>query len=300
MALSKPAAHLSLLGANLIYGINYSIAKDVMPFYINPSGFVLMRVFGALILFWAASRLIEKESIDPVDRKRFILCALFGVAANQLLFFEGLSLTTPINAGIIMVTTPILVLIISSILIKERITLKKVSGVGLGVAGALFLVAFPAITGSTAIMSNPLGDFFIFLNAASYAVYLAMVKPLMQKYHTITVMRVVFMWGLIMVIPIGWLQFSQVNWEVIPALLWWEIAFVIFCTTFLAYLLNTLALKAVSPTVAAIYIYLQPVLAAIVAILLGKDQIDLVKVISALLIFSGVYLVSKPARLANK
>jgi drug/metabolite transporter (DMT)-like permease len=296
MALSKPAAHLSLLAANLIYGINYSVAKDVMPFYIGPSGFVLMRVMGAVFLFWSASKIIKKEKIDRADNKRFILCALFGVGLNQLLFFEGLSLTTPINAGIIMVTTPILVLVISSLLIKERITFNKISGILLGVAGALFLVAFPALSGKSALAANPLGDFFIFLNAASYAIYLAMVKPLMKKYHTITVMKIVFMWGLLMVIPVGYFQFSQVNWGVIPVLVWWEIAFVIFCTTFLAYLFNTLALKAVTPTVAAIYIYLQPVLAALIAVLLGKDQIDLVKVISATLIFLGVYLVSKPAK----
>jgi drug/metabolite transporter (DMT)-like permease len=289
---SNIKAHLALFGANLIYGMNYTIAKDVMPAYIGPSGFVLIRASGALILFWLTGFFSKNEKIDKKDAFRFFLCGLFGVAVNQLLFFEGLSLTTPINAGIIMVTTPILVLIISSILIKERITSNKIGGIAIGVAGALLLIIGADTVATGNVKGNPLGDFFIFLNATSYAVFLAMVKPLMEKYPTITVIKRVFMWGLIFIFPFGIEQAIAVEWNAIPLLVWFEIAFVVFCTTFLAYLLNIYALKAVTPTVSAIYIYLQPVLAAMIALMAGKDELSIIKIASALLIFTGVYLVS--------
>ncbi|MDQ3192829.1 MAG: DMT family transporter [Bacteroidota bacterium] len=288
-------AHLALLAANLIYGINYSVAKDVMPFYIGPSGFVLLRVSGALILFWLLAGFLKKEKIQNKDIIKLMLCGLFGVAINQLLFFEGLSLTTPINAGIIMVTTPILVLIIASILIKEKITGIKITGILTGISGALILILFNnQLNGS--YLSNSIGDLFIFLNATSYAVYLAMVKPLMKKYQTFTVVKWIFLWGFVFVVPFGWTQISNVLWTAIPLIIWYKIFFVVLGTTFLAYLLNTYALKVVTPTVSSIYIYLQPLFAAFVALLLGKDEINLLKIISAVLIFTGVYLVSKQTK----
>ena len=292
-------AHLALLIANFIYGINYSVAKDVMPFYIGPSGFVLLRVTVSLILFWFLALLLRQQKIETKDHVKLMLCGLFGVAINQLLFFEGLSLTTPINAGIIMVSTPILVLVISGILIKEKITGRKVTGILTGITGALILILFNNQLGVTYI-SSPLGDFFVFLNAASYAIYLAMAKSLMHKYHTFTVIKWVFTWGFIFVIPFGSTQLLTVNWPAIPGIIWIEIAFVILGTTFLAYSLNTFALKVVTPTVASIYIYLQPIFAAIIALIAGKDELNLLKIISTILIFTGVYLVSQTPAIKNK
>ncbi|HET6245436.1 MAG: DMT family transporter [Bacteroidetes bacterium] len=287
-------AHLSLLAANIIYGINYSVAKDVMPSYIGPSGFVFLRVSGALILFWIFSFFLKKEKIESKDIIRLMLCGFFGVALNQLLFFEGLSLTTPINAGIIMVTTPILVLIISSILIREKVTGTKVIGILTGITGAMILILFNSQL--SVHHGDSLGDLFIFLNATSYAVYLAMVKPLMKKYQTFTVIKWIFLWGFIFVFPFGWNGFSLVEWAIIPITIWYKIAFVVLGTTFLAYLLNTYALKVVTPTVASIYIYLQPLFAAFIALMLGKDEITLLKIVSTILIFTGVYLVSKQTK----
>jgi drug/metabolite transporter (DMT)-like permease len=290
----KFQAHFALLAANVIYSINYTVAKDVMPFYIGPSGFVLIRVTGALVLFWLTGLFFEKEKIAAKDFGKLVLCGLFGVAVNQLFFFEGLNLTSPINAAIIMVSTPIMVLVFSSIIIKERITGNKVSGVVLGVSGALLLILGNnnLISGN---QSSALGDTFIFLNASSYAVYLVLVKSLMKKYKAITVIKWVFLFGIIFVVPIGFNQALIIDWAEIPRGIWLAIAFVVIGTTFLAYLLNTFALKSVTPTVSAVYIYLQPVLTALIAIIAGKDELDLIKVVSAVLIFSGVYLASMKA-----
>ena len=122
---NKLIAHLCLFGANLIYAINYTVAKNVMPDFIQPLGFIFLRVSGALLLFWITFRLFFYQKIERKDILKLVLCGLFGVAINQMLFFKGLNLTTPINASVIMVTNPILVLIVGAILISEKITYRN-------------------------------------------------------------------------------------------------------------------------------------------------------------------------------
>lgn len=283
-------AHFALLGANIIYGVNYTIAKDLMPNYITPFGLVFCRVVGALSLFW----IIHSFNYEKVEKKDFLLlaaCGFFGVFANQLMFLYGLDNTTPINAGIIMTSNPILVLIASAIILKNRITLTKVSGIALGIAGALLLLLFKKdfSFGSTTLK----GDLFIFLNAISYGIYLVIAVPLMRKYKPITVVKWVFTFGLIFVFPFGIEQFTEIEWTAFPLKIWFEFAFVVIATTFFAYLLNIYGLQKLNPSVVSTYIYLQPLLAAIFAIWLGKDSLDWIKIVAALLIFSGVYLVSK-------
>lgn len=283
-------AHLALLTANIIYGINYTVAKDVMPEFISPFGFIFCRVVGALFLFW----IVFSFSYEKVAKKDLLLlavCGLFGVAANQLMFFHGLNLTTPINAGIIMTSNPIFVLIASAIILKNRITLLKVSGIVVAITGALLLLLFKNdfSFGSETIS----GDIFIFLNALSYGTYLVLAVPLMRKYKPLTVITWVFTFGAIYVFPFGIEQFTQIEWSTFSSTIWWEFAFVIIGTTFFAYLLNIYGLKNLSPSTVSTYIYLQPLLATIFAISAGKDTLDWIKIVAALLIFSGVYLVSK-------
>ena len=283
-------AHLALLGANLIYAINYSFAKDVMPDFIMPSGFILLRVIGALLLFALSYFLFVKEKVERKDIFRLAICGVFGVAINQLLFFEGLNLTTPINAAIVMTTNPILVIFLSFLIIKEPITFNKSAGILLGLVGASILILKG---GSIDFSSNyQIGNLFVFINAVSYGLYLVIVKPMMEKYNPITVMFYVFGFGLLYVIPFGFINLADVKWAIIPSNIYWEIAFVVVCTTFIAYFLNSSALKQLSPTTVSIYIYLQPILATLFAIFWGSDSLDGQKIIPAILIFLGVYLVS--------
>ena len=282
--------HLAVLGANIIYGLNYTIAKDVMPEYIPPFGFIFCRVAGALLLFWSIFA-FNYEKIEKKDLLLLAVCGFFGVAANQLMFFYGLNLTTPINAGIIMTSNPILVLIASAIILKNKITLTKVSGIALGIVGALLLLLFKNnfSFGSETIV----GDTFIFLNAMSYGTYLVIAVPLMKKYKPITVITWVFTFGFIYVSPFGFTEFTEIAWSTFSTKIWLEFAFVIICTTFFAYLLNIYGLKKLNPSTVSTYIYLQPLLAAAFAIWVGKDSLDWIKIVAAILIFSGVYLVSK-------
>jgi drug/metabolite transporter (DMT)-like permease len=288
-------AHLALLTVNIIYGANYSIAKEVMPAYVQPFAFVVMRVGGALILFWLVSFLFVKEKIERQDLPRIALLALCGVAANQLLFLKGLSLTSPINASIIMVSNPIVVLLIAAVVLKEKISISKIAGIIFGISGALLLLLFNKSFsfGSETIT----GDVMVLINSMSWAIYIILVKPLMKKYNTFTIVKWVFLFGFIYVLPFGLGEFKQVDWNSMPTAIWRDVFFVVIGTTFFAYVLNTYALRALSPSIVSIYIYLQPFLATLIAIFYyHNDALDTRKVISGILIIIGVYLVSRPTK----
>jgi drug/metabolite transporter (DMT)-like permease len=276
----------------IIYGLNYSIAKDVMPHYVQPSGFILIRVLGAVALFQLIGLGFKAEKVARKHWPRLALAAFFGVAANQLLFFEGLNLTTPINASVIMTTNPIIVLGLSALVLKVPIKPVRVIGIFLGLAGALLLITRAEGFGQLLTSGVSQGNLMVLLNAASYGAYLIVVKPLMAQYKALTVIKWIFTIGLFYVIPFGYSQFMAVNWSSLPLAISLEITYVIVCTTFLAYLLNVYALKTVASTTVSFYIYLQPLFAAAAAIALGKDSLSAIAVGAAALIFSGVYLVS--------
>lgn len=285
-------AHLSLLSANIIYSASFIIAKDAMEAAIPPSGFVFIRVWGACILFWILATILTKEKIERKDIPRVALLGLFGVATNQLFFLNGLHITAPINAAILMVTTPILVLIISSIVLKDKINFTNIGGIIIGFIGAALLLLVRR--GNTEDTGSLKGDVFIFINALSWGIYLVLAKPLMKKYNTITILKWAFLFGAIYVIPFGLNDFLAVQWNFTPYI-WFAIIFIVLVVTVIAYLLNTYALKELSSSVVSAYIYLQPVLAAAIALVAGKDQVTWVKIAATILIFIGVYMASKKA-----
>ena len=284
----------ALFTVNLLYGINYVVAKGLMPGVIGPSGFILLRVAGANLLFWPVW-LIKRERVAWSDASRLVICGISGVAVNQLMFFHGLMRTSPVHASIIMVATPILVLVLSGVLIGERITTNKALGVGLGAAGALMLILLGTAHNDGASM---LGDFFILINASSYAVFLVMVKPLMSKYSAVTVMAWCFLVGSVIVVPFGLHEFAQVVWQGLAAPDVWSLAFVVVMVTFVAYLLNTWALRVVQPSVAGTFIYLQPVLALLASWFTVRGDLGLgwPQLGAAVCIFAGVWLVGRRDR----
>ena len=283
--------HLALLLVGIIYGLNYGLAKIVMPTYIGAFGFINMRVLSAALLFTVLHFFVSKERIsDRRDYLRLFGLAAMGVAANQLLFFKGLSLTSPIHASLIMTTLPIIVLLFSLWLNKEKPTGYKIGGVLLGASGAILLLLSGEIDWGNAVFA---GDIMILLNATTYGYYLVKVKPLMAKYQALTVVKWVFLFGALLVLPFGWSELQAVSWSQLPGQIWWIIAFVILGVTFLTYLLNTWALSYVNSSVVGVYAYIQPVFATLIAIILKQDQLDLPKILFSLLIFAGVFLATK-------
>lgn len=276
---------------SIIYGVTFTIAKDVMPKYVEPFGFIAMRVGGAVILFWLVSFFGPKEKIAIGDFPRIIAAAFFGVALNMLSFFKGLSYTSPIMGAVLMVTTPMIVLILSAFLIKERMRKRKVIGILLGLAGTITLILY-----GKSMVNAPnatLGNLLVFTNAFSYGIYLVIVKKLMDKYNAFTFVKWIYTFGFIMVLPFGWNEFQAIQWATIPIDILWKIGFVVVFSTFITYLFNLLSMRELNPTTIAVFVYLQPFFATIFAVGLGKDELSWIKLLSAVLIFVGVYLVTQ-------
>lgn len=294
---AKIKPHLALLGANTIYGLNYVIAKGIMPDYLMPRAIILIRVAITVLVFWSLHFFLPSEKIEKRDHFKFFISAFFGVAINQILFFEGLNLSTPINASIIITVIPVLILIFAHFILKERVTPPKIAGIVMGAAGALIVILSAGIGDFS--VNTMLGNAMIFINATSWALYLVLIKPLMERYDSFTVMKWVFLYGLIIVVPFSWSSLSTSNLENIPLNIWLSVAYVVFAATILAYFLNNYSLKTISPSVNGIYIYLQPLIAAVVAILLGRDELTMTDVISATLIMAGVFFVTRRPKRTN-
>ena len=262
-----------------------------MPLYIKPYGFILLRVFGAALLFWIVGSFIKKEKIAFQDFTRILLASFFGIALNMLAFFKGLSMTSPISASVIMVMAPILVLSFSTFFLNEKATKKKLSGIFIGMAGALLLIVYG---GSFEMEDQSLtGNLLVFVNATSYALYLILIKNLTNKYHPLTFAKWLYLFGLIMVIPFGIGELREVDWNNLPLIAFQKIGFIVVFTTFLTYMFNLFAIRKLKPTTLSIFIYLQPVLASTYALFTESDTLSEVKIMATLLIFIGVYLVSR-------
>ncbi len=291
-------AHLALFSVNALYGASHVLAKGIMPTYLTPNVFILLRVLGATLLFWIVRAFLPKEKIARKDYPLLVASGLFGVAINQLFFFHGLNLSSSINSGIIMTMNPILVVILAYFLLKEKITSLKIGGIILGATGAILLT----LTSSKITGDSSLGDLFLLINALSYAVYLVIAKPLMQTYSPLTVITYVFTFGLgfILLFPPTVTDLFITNFSAIPIDAWVKIGYVIVGVTFLTYLLTMYALKHLSPSVSSSYIYFQPVLVILFAVYfsyigIAEDYTDTItweKMGYMLLIFTGVGLTS--------
>lgn len=293
MRQTRNLALFAAFGAAFIYGLNYTIAKSAMPDPIQPFGFIVLRVAFAAPFFWLLGLFGPKEKIAKSDYLRLLLCAVFGVAVNMLAFFKGLHYTTPINASIIMVTSPIMVLVFSRILLKEKLSPVKILGVFLGLIGTLIVILYSADHLTLGGSQTGLGNFLVYINASSYAFYLVLVKKLVGKYHTFTLAKWLYTLGLFLVLPFGLEEALAVNYAAVELPAWLSIGYVLLGATGLTYLFNLIALKNLSPATVGVFIYLQPLIAGIFAILMGADKLSLVKIVAALIIFTGVYLVSR-------
>ena len=286
--------------ASFIFGINHTLAKGLMPEHIQPFGFILLRVTGAGILFWLVSIFTKYEPIQRRDWPRIIACAIFGMVINMLFSFKGLSLSTPINSSVIITISPILVFILSAVLIREKITSLKAIGAVLGLIGALILVIF-TVPSTTDAPNIPLGNTLIIINAISFGLFLITVRPLTARYSSITLMKWFFLIAIFINFPIGISEFSSVEWTELPFSAAWRLCFVVLGPTFLTYLLNIYALKELSASTLGVFVYLQPVIAIAFAIISGADQLNFTKIIAGILVFVGVFIVTrKPSRKREK
>jgi len=291
---------LAALGAAIIYGLNHTIAKNVMPIYITPFGFILLRVLGAAILFWLVSFFIKPEKIQKKDWPRLIACSFLGMVINMLAFFKGLELSTPVNSSVIITISPIIVFIFSAILLKEKIQFLKTIGIISGFIGAVILVLYTSKTGINA-PNIPLGNVLFIVNSFAYGLYLVLVKPLIEKYNIITLLKWLFLLAIFLNLPVTFNEFTSVKWADLPikdAVL--PMLFVVVGTTFCTYLFNAYALRTLSPSTVSSFIYLQPIVGIVYAVSTKSDTLSLVSVTGMILIFIGIYLVTKKKVISYK
>lgn len=296
---TRTLALIAVSIATLIYGVTFTIAKDVMPLFIKPYGLILLRVLGATIVFWLAGLFVKKQRIEKSDFKKIFVAAFFGVGLNMLTFFKGLSLTTPISASVMMVTSPILVLLFSSLLLKEKIIKRKILGVIIGLVGTIILIVYGNSNGENSD-NTTFGNFLVFINAASYGLYLVLVKKLISKYNPIVFVKWLYLFGLIFVTPFGFPELIEVSWQTMPTSIYLKAGFIVLFTTCITYLFNLFALSKLKPTSVSVFIYLQPVIATIYALIVGSDSLNLVKISATVIIFFGVYLVTKQVEKSTK
>lgn len=283
----------AIIGANLIWGVNYVVSKMVVNVHIDPITLTMYRILVAAALMWGAGLFYKHEKVDRKDLVRMFFAALFGVTLNQSLFIGGIAYTTPIDAAIIVTLNPILVLVLSAMFLGDKITLPKVVGIVLGASGAISLVTYSGAASFGA--GHLLGNLMILGNATSYALYLVTIKPIMAKYSSLTVIKWVFLFGTIQFIPVGIVPMLEYDLLAQTTSTLLEIGFIVVGATFLAYLLTSYALSHIKATTVSIFAYSQPAIAAIFSLALGVDTLSWVKLLSMGLVCIGVYLASKPS-----
>lgn len=282
-------AHIAVIGANVIFGSTYAVVKYITGSVIHPYSLNVVRILVSLFLFWGL--FLFKPGKVKIKREhipRFLLCALTGVVINQIFYIKGVSLTTTIHSSLLSLATPIFITIIAAWLLREGLTIVKFTGLILGIGGAVMLVLLKdnSHSGSDVL----LGDVLVLINAVSYAFYLVMVRPLMAEYSGIQVLRWVFTIGALAILPFGMDHFIATDWSVFSYTHWLALAFVAVGSTFLAYLLNVYGISVIGPSATGAYIYTQPVFAAIIAVVFAGEHFSMVKLMAAVLIFTGVYL----------
>ncbi|HUQ96413.1 MAG TPA: DMT family transporter [Chitinophagaceae bacterium] len=285
-------AHLALLSTNLFFALNYSLVKIISPVLIKPFALNVLRVGFSLLFFWSAWAFGKKKNrIRREHWGRFIMCGITGVAINQMLFIKGLTLTSTVHASLLILITPLLISLFALVILKEALTIYKISGLLLGIGGSVLLVL--SKENSTHAVHYLLGDTLIIINAASYAAYFILVKPLMQEYTPLQVIRAVFTIGFVVMLPFGWLELQQVSWASFEATQLLCLAGVIITGTFLAYLFTAYGIQHLGAAITGAYIYTQPVFAVLLAAFFLSETINGTKVLAAVFIFAGVYLVNR-------
>jgi len=290
---NKPLiAHLAILGSCIGWGLMAPICKDAMLHGVDAVTMVTFRVTGACLLFWIASCFAPKEVVPLKDKLQFIGAALFGLLINQYSFTVGLSITSPINASIVTTTMPIFAMLLSALILKEPITGKKALGVMMGCSGALILILTSA-THADGKVGDIRGDLLCLLAQLLFALYLSLYNPLIRRYNVFTINKYMFSWSTLLLLPFTFTHVREAVSVPVPSETWWEVAYVVCIGTFFCYILTMIGQQILRPTVVSVYNYVQPVVAAAVSLLMGIGILKPTHALAVVLVYSGVWLVTK-------
>ncbi|MDR1556485.1 MAG: EamA family transporter [Tannerellaceae bacterium] len=290
----KLKGHLLILITNVLFAINIPISKFLIPVHIRPEALTLLRIVSGCLLFWIASLFVPREKVAPKDLGMLFLCALCGIAFNQSLFMAGLNLTSPVDASIIATAGPVYVMLLAALILKEPITKQKALGVFSGVAGAITLILSSAGGGMEG--GGMEGNLRIVFSNLLYSVYVVLSRPLSQRYSAVTIMKWMFLFSAVMLLPFMYRQVLEApafHREIPDWSEWGALVYVLLLGTFLPYLMIPMSLKRLRPTTVSMYNYIQPVVASLLAVCLGQGSLSWAKLFAAALIFTGVYLVTQ-------
>lgn len=286
----KSAGHSAMLIVNIFFGINMAISKDLLGGAISPMGLNALRfIFGA-IAFWLIS-IFYRERVTNKDLGILFLGSVLGLLGNQIFFIQGLARTSPIDASIICTSVPILTMLFSAMILKEPITWIKAFGVLVGASGAIFLV-YNAQYGNTGV-SSLAGDLLCFGSCVSFSLFLVITKPVSQKYSPITTMKWMFLFAVIVFLPLSFQSIQAISFSDLSNRNIASLSFVMIFATLIPYILIPVGQKRLRPTTLAMYNYVQPLVATFFAVFAGQDQFTWAKGIAATLVFSGVYIVTR-------
>jgi len=291
MERNKLNGHLAMFSANLIFGLNIPISRTLMPELLSPYTLTFFRIGGGMLLFWLVSIFTKKEHVPAKDLLFLFLASFFALTLNQLPYFIGLSITSPIDASIVVSLLPILTMILAAIILREPITWLKAVGVLVGAAGALLLIS----TSHTlhAGKSNFWGNMIVFGAIGSFAVYLTVFKNLVSRYSPVTVMKWMFLFSTVICLPFCYKPVVQTDYTFLTSNSYWLVGYVVIFATFFGYLLIPIGQNILRPTTLSMYNYIQPVVASIVAVVIGIDTFGFIKALSAILVFAGVFIVTQ-------
>lgn len=285
-------AHLSMFGACAGWGLMAPVGKEAMTNGVSGLAMVTFRVAGACVLFWLASLFAKRESVPWRDKLMFAGAALFGLILNQCCYTIGLSLTSPINASIVTTSMPIFAMLLSALILKEPITSKKAVGVLMGCSGALMLI-LTSVTHASAKVGNLRGDLLCLFAQFSFALYLSLFRPLIQRYNVFTINRYMFTWATAMLLPLSFGEAQSAIYAHLSMRTWAEVAYVVCIGTFFCYILTMVGQRTLRPTVVSVYNYVQPVVSVAVSLLMGIGVLKATHALAVILVFSGVWLVTK-------
>lgn len=284
--------HFSLLVAYIIFGLSAPIGKSaMMDGGIDPLSLTYFRMIGGAVLFWIASLLAPRERVDKKDMLLLLGASLFGVIINQICYIGGLSQTSPVDASLIATLGPIITMLVAAVYLKEPITLTKVLGVLVGAAGVLLLI----LTGMSALHGEGQlsGNLLVLASGLSFAIYLTVFRDVVRRYSSFTIMKWMFLYATLICAPLCYGHVSAIDYSSLSAATYWKIAFVVCCATFISYMLLPVGQKRLRPTIVSMYNYLQPIVSSGVAVAMGLDIFGWSKGASTVLVFLGVYIVTR-------
>lgn len=287
---NKTPGHIAMFIANVFFGLNITISRSLTPDFVHPLVLGFFRMSGAMILFWIVSLFAKKEQVQSKDLLLLFFASIFALSYNQTAFITGLSKTSPIDASIIQIMLPIVSMILAFFFMKEPITWKKALGVSIGLGGVLILILNNSKTQSGE--SNLLGNLILFSAIISFSLYLTLFKNLIAKYSSVTLMKWMFLFATIISIPVCWKPLSNTDFNSFTPDVYLRIGYVVVFATFITYLLIPVGQKVLRPTTISMYNYVQPIVASLVAVIIGMDQFGIDKIISGILVFIGVYFVT--------